>query len=224
MNDKAAEIHRENLRLSTHLSSMKYMDFTAPGNMRRACELTPAEVCKVLLDGKVRFVLVGAHGIVGWTRTPRATIDVDVVVPLRSHRKAVRLLHFAFPDLRVVETPIVTRFMRGEREEIDVIRPQSQLYTAAFKCSMSFTDEGLTYPVPTVEFALAAKFAAAISGHRAREKRMQDMVDFIRMVKANPSCKLRKLRSLGELIYPGGGAEVLQYLDLIKRDQPLPPI
>ena len=51
--------------------------------------ITPLEVIRILNTAKVRFMLLGAHGIGGWTQTPRAHEDVDVLVAASGHKKAV---------------------------------------------------------------------------------------------------------------------------------------
>jgi hypothetical protein len=62
--------------------------------------IPPLEVIRVLNEAKVRFMLVGAHGIAGWLPQARATNDVDVLVGYRQHHKATRALLAAFPDLQ----------------------------------------------------------------------------------------------------------------------------
>src|SRR5262245_5413661 len=96
-----AEMHREHWKLSQQLSGMVYFDFSVPGNLRKACGVTPSEGSDVLRSAKIPCVVVGAHGIAGWMDQPRATIDVDIVVPKRWHRSAVRRLHESFSDLVV---------------------------------------------------------------------------------------------------------------------------
>jgi len=51
--------------------------------------VTPEVVIKVLNKAKVKFVLMGTHGIGGWRSEPRATQDVDVLISKSHHRKAV---------------------------------------------------------------------------------------------------------------------------------------
>jgi hypothetical protein len=62
--------------------------------------------------------------------------------------------------------------------------------------------------------ALTLKFAAMISPYRHVDDKLQDAVDFRRIVTANPAVDAGKLAKLGELAYPGGGAEIL---DMVRR-------
>ena len=58
------------------------------------------------------------------------------------------------------------------------------------------------------------KFAPMISLYRQDEDKHQDAHDFILMAKANPEIDMEKLSELGSLVYPGGGAEVVE---LVRR-------
>src|SRR6516225_5621358 len=55
----------------------------------KAAMITPEAVIKILNKAKVKFVLMGTHGIGGWRSEPRATQDVDVLILKSHHRKAV---------------------------------------------------------------------------------------------------------------------------------------
>ena len=72
----------------------------------------------------------------------------------------------------------------------------------------------LTYKVPSLEMALALKFAPMVSLYRADDDKHVDAADFIRVVRQNPDIDLDKLSTLGELVYPGGGKEII---GLIRR-------
>src|SRR4051812_29833146 len=76
--------------------------------------ILPLEVVKVLQKAKIPFVLAGAHGIFVWmgVNEARPTKDVDVIVAAKHHRKAVRVLLAAFPDLEATELEVVTRLQR----------------------------------------------------------------------------------------------------------------
>jgi hypothetical protein len=62
--------------------------------------------------------------------------------------------------------------------------------------------------------ALAMKFAPMVSPNREDVKKVIDSTDFIRIVRANPEIDLDKLAELGDLVYGGGGKDIL---DLVKR-------
>lgn len=180
--------------------------------------LPVASVIKVLNDHGIRFVLVGAHGHAGWRKESRATEDVDVVVMARHQKKATRALLDAFPQLRADDQEVVTRLLdtKSDLVAIDLMKTSQPLYQAAFKNVTQIEIEKQTCLIPTLEMALAMKFAAMISLTRADYKKYRDASDFIRMVQVNETIDLVKLAELGELVYPGGGAELTQKMGEVR--------
>jgi hypothetical protein len=174
--------------------------------------ILPLDVIRVLNAIGVNFMLVGAHGIGGWMDKPRATRDVDIVVASRHHKKAIKALLDAFKHLEAEDHDVVTRLRDRETQKvaIDVMKQNQQLYRVALKHTHTVTSDGETYKIPSLEMALAMKFAAMISLHRSDEDKFQDAHDFIYMVKSNPDIDLTQLDELGDLVYPGGGQEILQ--------------
>jgi hypothetical protein len=179
------------------------------------------EVVRVLNGAGVRFVLAGAHGLGGWTKAPRATEDVDVVVAARGHRKAVTALLAAFPALAAEEHEVVTRLRERETGavRIDVMRPNQDVYRAALKNTHPVQSGGQTYNVPSLEMALAMKFAAMISLTRSDGKKHFDAGDFIHIVKANPVIDQEKLHALGQLVYNGGGDEIVEKVRQVRAGE-----
>ena len=86
------------------------------------------DVIRVLNAAKVRFVLVGAHGLAGWRNKPRATEDVDVVVAQNHLKKAVKALETAFPNLEPVDLQVVIRMRDRESPHllVDGMKPVQQ--------------------------------------------------------------------------------------------------
>lgn len=178
-----------------------------------ATMISPSEVIAVLNGAGVRFILMGNYGMIGWRDEPRATEDVDVLVRTRDHRKAVRVIHEAFPPLRVEDYPVVTRFLDPAtgKPRIDLMKPNQPLFKVAFRHTV-LVEEG--YRVPNLEFALACKFAAMVSPHRQVKRKHLDAADFMSMVEANESAiRPAALKALGERVYPGGGEEIMRLLE-----------
>lgn len=198
---QARDIHAQSLATSSALSELYVPNL-----------ITPMEVIRVLNAARVRFLLLGAHGLSGWTHEPRATKDVDVLVAARGHRKAVQALLAAFPDLQAEDHEVVTRLREPETGTvvIDVMKPNQPLYRDALKHTHPVESGGQKYLVPSLEMALAMKFSAMISLTRSEDKKHFDAGDFIRMVKTNPDIDLVKLQALGQLIYNGGGEEIVE--------------
>jgi hypothetical protein len=69
--------------------------------------------------------------------------------------------------------------------------------------------------------ALAMKFAPMISLTREDKKKHQDAHDFIQMVEVNPDIDLEQLAGLGELVYPGGGKELVEKVRQVRAGESL---
>ncbi len=179
--------------------------------------ILPIQVVSVLQRAKIPFVLVGAHAAFVWmgVNEARPTKDVDVIVAARYHQKTVQVLVEAFRDLEPLELQVVTRLRSRKTGDvlIDVMKP-TELYRAAFKHTHTVRTGKLTYRVPSLEMALAMKFAPMVSPNRDDVKKLMDSHDFIVMVRANPDIDADKLKELGDLVYPEGGMELL---DLVRR-------
>lgn len=174
-------------------------------------EIGPSDVIPVLQKAGLKHVLVGAHAISAWAGDPRATLDVDVVASRPAQARNV--LAAAFPDLAVEEHPVVIRFKRGRHQVIDIIRPTSSpIFKAALKHVTRVKLERIEVDVPKLEMALALKFAAMASPMRQVKDKHQDAHDFIAMVQHNSDVNSAELMAFGELIYPGGGADVAKLI------------
>jgi hypothetical protein len=179
-------------------------------------------VISVLNRSKISFVLVGLHGLGGWIGEPRATQGVDIVVAARHHKKAVRVLVDEFPNLEAVDHPVVTRLHYKETKRVAIImRPSQQLFRDVFKHTEKVRAGRLEYRIPSLEMALAMKFAPMVSLHRRDEDKYQDAHDFILMVKANSSIDEDKLQELGDAVYPGCGVEVLEMVRRVRAGEKL---
>jgi hypothetical protein len=169
----------------------------------------PDAVARVLANAQVKYVIVGAHATNGYTGRPRATIDVDAIVQFP--KKAARAIAAAFPSLVMQDTPVVTRFRDDEHEAIDLMKPAgSPLWARLLKEGRDVRVGGTVIRIPVLEGVLAAKFSAMVSPLRRRADKMIDGGDFLRILDANTQIDASLLRQLGELVYPGGGDEILR--------------
>ena len=174
--------------------------------------ITPLDVIPVLNQAGVSFVLVGAYGVGGWMNEARATEDVDVVVAQKHMRKAVKVLLEAFPHLEVDDHEVVTRLREKGTGTvvIDVMKPTQPHLRVIFKNTETIRLKGQEYRIPSLEMAVALKFAPMVSLTRADKDKYQDAHDFLALVENNPEMDSEKLAELGDLIYPGGGTELLE--------------
>jgi hypothetical protein len=185
--------------------------------------ITPLQVIEVLNGAGVKFVLAGAHGLGGWMQKPRATQDVDVIVAARGVKKALGALLSAFPHLEADDHEVVTRLRDRDSKEvvIDVIKPNQPLFREALKRTRTVQSGGQTYAIPSLEMALALKFARMLSLTWADAEKHLDAHDFLTMLKVNPDIDLDVLAELGELVYPGGGKELVEKVGQVRRGETL---
>ena len=179
---------------------------------RTAMNIEPRAVIKILNKARIKFTLVGAHGIAGWLPDPRASQDVDFLIHAQ-HKKAVQAIRKAFPDLRVEDIMAVTRFIdpATDRPVIDLMKPHSDLHQEVADYSVQV---GKTHRVPDLEMALALKFAAMDSPHRRLSKKLLDKADFFSIVAAHgDEIADDKLYSLGEMVKNGGGKEIMKLVE-----------
>jgi hypothetical protein len=186
--------------------------------------IPPLAVVRVLNRAGVSFVLVGLHGLAGWMGEPRATQDVDVLVASRHHKKAVKALVEAFPDLESIDLEVVTRLRKRGTESvlIDVMKPNQQPHREIFRNATLVTLEGEQYRIPSLEMALVLKFAPTmVSPNREMEDKFQDAHDFIRMVKQNQSINSEKLAELASLMYADGGKDIMEMVRRVRAGEKL---
>jgi hypothetical protein len=206
------DIHVQSLATSSALSEYYIPNF-----------IPPLEVFRVLNAAQVRFLLLGTHAPGGWTHKPRTTTDVDILVGTRGHKKAVRLLLTAFPQLQAEDHQDETRLRDTETVQvlIDVMKPNQPLYREAFKYAYLVEWEGQTYQIPSLELALAMKFGAMRSPTRDYADKHCDAGDFIGMVQSNAAIDSRKLHVLGQLVYNGGGDEIVENVRKVRAGEKL---
>src|SRR5439155_9245678 len=98
----------------------------------------------------------------------------------RYHKKAVKVLEDTFTRLQADDLPVVTRLRDKETQEvaIDVMKPNQQLFREIFKHTHTVTSHGQTYRIPSLEMALAMKFAPMVSLYRRDIDKYQDAHDF----------------------------------------------
>lgn len=173
--------------------------------------LSPVDVARILAGASVRYVLVGAHAMNLYTGKPRATQDVDVVTD--APVKARRAVQSAYPHLTVENHPVVIRFKDEGEEVLDLIKAGSaKVFRRVLGLVTRVRIGGQVVVVPTVEAALALKFSAMVSTARPTDDRMQDAVDFSRAAKLQARLNEPLLHELGELVYPGGGDDLMKFI------------
>lgn len=198
---------------------------------QQALDISPQDVVDVLVAAGVKeWVLMGLHGYMGYLPDPRATQEVDVMVPYRQRKRAMKAIRQAWPDLLVHELSQVVRFLDPQdrysdgqhKPVIDLMLPWGKFQETILKEHVVIDPE-TQHRIPSLEAALVAKYAAIISSFRSRDKKEQDAVDFRRMVRANHERIAQDdLRRLADEVWEGGGAEIERFVAIALSDQPFP--
>jgi hypothetical protein len=218
--------HAYAIRTSTRLTS-----YTKRHQRKAAMDITPQEVIDTLNAAGINdWVLMGLHGYVGHMPDPRATQDVDIMLPYNRRARAKKAIAARWPELVIRELSQVTRFMdpfdldpQGQpKPAIDLMHPWSPFQELILK-EYVVVDETTQHRLPTLEAALASKYAAMISPHRDRDKREYDAGDFRRLVRANRD-RIRRddLRRLAGLIWENGADDIERFVETALSDRPFP--
>jgi hypothetical protein len=196
-----------------------------------AMDITPQDVIDALNAGGVKnWVLMGLHSYVGYMPNPRATQDVDIMVPYTARQRATTAIMTRWPTLQVRELSQVTRFgdpadldAEGHpKQVIDLMHPWSPFQELILK-EYVIVDEATQHRLPTLEAALVSKYAAFVSPHRDIERKESDAGDFRRLVRANRD-RIREddLRRLAGLVWEGGADEIVRFIEIAVSDNPFP--
>ncbi len=218
--------HADGVRTSTRLTS----DFRRQ-HRKGAMDITPQDVIDALNSaGVTNWVLMGLHGYVGYMPNPRATQDVDVLVPYSSRARAKKAIATRWPSLVIRELSQVTRFgdpadldSEGRpKQVIDLMHPWSPFQELILK-EYVVVDKSTQHRLPSLEAALVSKYAAIVSPFRDREKKEYDAGDFRRLAKANRE-RIREddLRRLAGLVWEGGADEIGRFVQIALSDEPFP--
>jgi hypothetical protein len=218
--------HAYGLGVSTRLTS-----YYRQTHRKQAVDVTPQEVIDCLVQAGVKnWVLMGLHGYVGYLPMPRATQDVDVMIPYSQKKKSVEAIAERWPMLEKIELSQVVRFMdpgdpdgSGQpKPVIDIMLPWSKFQETILKDHVVI-DAETGNRIPTVEAAIVAKYAALVSPHRDWDKKQQDAVDMRRIMKANAAAIDRlSLETLANQVWEQGGREILEFLSLALDNKPFP--
>lgn len=190
--------------------------------------VSPEEVVLILSKIGARHVLIGGHMLSFYTGTPRATVDVDIIVSAAHVKKAIDAISLAFPQFDEQDLVYNVRFSsraggQGQNaERIDIVRSNTPLFDRIIKShAVAVEADGRIVHLPSIEAAIALKFAAAVSPNRGDEKRPQDRTDLMLMISRNRSLNQGFLKELGNLAYPGGGEELVALVAGIHGGEPV---
>lgn len=216
--------HAYGLEVSTRLTSCYR---TTHG--RGALDITPRQVMDCLRAAEVQnWLLMGLHGYVGYLPMPRATQDVDVMVPYTEKKRATEAISDHWPALQMMEVSQVVRFHDpGDRDRdgnarpvIDIMLPWGE-YQETILAQHVVVDEATGDRIPSIEAAVVLKYAAIISPHRDIENREYDSGDFRRLVKANHAeIDHEVVEKLAGLVWEHGAEDIRRFMKRALAGQP----
>lgn len=170
---------------------------------------------------KIHWVLVGAGAINFYSRRPRATQDVDLIVEAAHLSRAASIAQ--------------TVMGRGTRREnrgthvtlhspvspliVDLIRSDQH---ALFQTALKEKRRRKGVRIPPLEVILALKYLSAVSPYRHVDDKRQDLVDFARVLRANGErVNKGRLIDLGAQAHERARAEIARLIDDIEHDRPI---
>jgi len=218
--------HAYGMQVSTRLTT-----YYRSTHRKGAMDITPQQVIDCLVAADVQnWVRMGLHGYVGYLPMPRATQDVDVMVPFSQKDKAAKAIASQWPTLLRHNLPQVVRFMdSGDLDQdgkpkpvVDLMMPWSPFQITILKDHVR-VDPETGHRLPTIEAAIVSKYAAYISPHRDWKKKQQDAVDMRQIVAANwRDIDRERLSALAGQVWEQGAAEIIQFMQFAIDNKPFP--
>jgi len=162
--------------------------------------LPPQDIAALLAAAGIRYVLIGAHAVAVYTRTPRATHDADFIVD--DSAAAVRAVLAGMPGLTVANVghAVGTTLLSADGTPvIDLLLPTHLGRDQALADARPVRVAGVRVQVPSLETMVALKFIAVHSINpdgspgRPPMKRMYDSGDILGMIAAHPEFDSRRV-------------------------------
>ncbi len=224
LDPKGPSGHAYGIAVSTRLTS-----YYRSTHRKQAMDVTPREVMDCLRKAGVKdWILMGLHGYVGYLPMPRATQDVDVMVPYSQKSQATKAIQAAWPTLEVTELSQVVRFKDpgdldsdgNPKPVIDIMLPWGK-YQETILADHVVIDEATGDRIPTIEAAIVSKYAAVISPHRDIEKKEYDAGDLRRLIKTNHAqIDQSVLQKLAGQVWEQGAEDIQRFVQRALDDQP----
>lgn len=201
----------ENLQKSFELSSQQIDD-----------AVNPLEVAALFESKNVSYVLIGGHMLSYYTGTARATADVDFIISGADFERASKAINKAYAQFkhnnRVYHVTYDTKKQAKAPERIDLVKDGFPLFKAVVqKYRVTLRAKKQVVKIPTIEAAIALKFAASISPNRGDENKPIDNADLMRLIRTTPKLNEQALLALGELVYSGGGKELAAVVNDVRQ-------
>ena len=202
------------------------------GNLQKSYELSsqqvddavnPLEVAALFEKERVSYVLIGGHMLSFYTGTARATVDVDFIIGGTDFSRATKIIdktytQFKHHDQVYHVTYDSKKASQKDPERIDLVRDTFPLFREVVRryCHTLQANKR-TIKIPTIEAAIALKFAASISPNRGDANKPVDNADLLRLIRSRSNLDSDALLKLGNFVYQGGGKELVSIVDDIRK-------
>lgn len=208
--------HINNLQESYELSTQHIND-----------AVNPLEVAALFEKENITYVLIGGHILSYYTGSARATVDVDFIISNECFSHATKTINDTYSQFKQHDHVFHVTYdsqqsKRIDPERIDLVKDGFLLFREVVKkYSVSIRDTKHTIKIPTIEAAIALKFAASISPNRGDESKSVDNADLLRLVRSKSKLNNKTLSALGNMIYPNGGKELVAIVSDIQNGKPV---
>ncbi|MBI3563245.1 MAG: hypothetical protein HY080_16195 [Gammaproteobacteria bacterium] len=189
--------------------------------------INPLQVAALFEQEQISYTLIGGHMLSYYTGVTRATVDVDFLIRNADFSRAVSLMqqHYSQFDYKdkVFHVTFDARDQSStEPERIDLVKDGFALFREIVNRHSVTRHAGKhKIRIPTREAAIALKFAATISPNRQEENKSVDLADLIRLIKTAADLDEAVIVNLGELVYQGGGRELIDVVVSVRSGRPV---
>jgi len=206
----------DNLQKSYELSSQQVKD-----------AVNPLEIAALFEKERVSYVLIGGHMLSFYTGTARATVDVDFIIGGADFTRATKVIGKTYTQFKHHDQVYHVTYdsktpNQKDPERIDLVKDHFPLFREIVKrYSHTIRTSKHSVKIPTVEAAIALKFAASISPNRGDENKPVDNADLLRLIRSRNNFNTDALLKLGELVYLGGGKELVSIIGDVRNGKPV---
>lgn len=177
--------------------------------------VNPLDLAAIFEKERIAYVLIGGHMLSFYTGNIRATVDVDFIIGGSDFSRAAKVVDKAYS--RYIHNDHVYHVTYDSQqsdlhdpERIDLVKDGFPLFREVVNhYCYKVGAEKQQIRVPTLEAAIALKFAASISPNRSDLDKPVDHSDLLSLVRSGDCLDYSTLGKLGDYIYVGGGRELI---------------
>lgn len=199
----------ERMELAEYLTIAESLSFpTSPGILRTVAE--------ALGEAGADHVLVGGLAVGALSGVPRATVDLDVIVPRRDLAAFLEALRSRFPGLAVDEYRGLVRVVSPAIDIIVADANPLNRQALSRELVQPVDLEGAVLRLPVVESAIVLKYAAIVSRSRSEDDARQDITDMGRLLTNHPEVEVETVVRLAKPLRTRSPKEVARVIETLR--------